>query len=182
MAELRGRADWAGPAERSRAAALSAWRAWEVHPHDGAIVLSSPFRSVDWPPGEPLHARCLAARLPGTSRVHAHGAPDPDCRCGIYGASLASLRGFVRSELARRRTITIIGRVLLWGGVVQSENGWRASYAYPERLLVSTLGRQPYVVAEGLAAYGVPVDILDARQTYETINPATHVRLVRDRR
>jgi hypothetical protein len=51
-----------------------------------------------------------------------------------------------------------LGRVSLWGSVIECERGWRASYAYPAALYVATrsVARRPRLtprkVADGLAA------------------------------
>jgi hypothetical protein len=60
----------------------------------------------------------------------------------------------------------VIGRVSLWGSIVECEDGWRASHAYPERLYVplrseSDNGRDARAIAHELTAYGVPVELLD---------------------
>src|SRR5204862_488512 len=46
----------------------------------------------------------------------------------------------------------ILGEVVLWGHVVETEAGWRASHAYPARLYVPDAE-----IAAALAAYSVPV-------------------------
>jgi hypothetical protein len=65
----------------------------------------------------------------------------------------------------------VIGRVSLWGRVVECERGWRAACAYPARLYLP-LGRHgrlsflsgPAADAERLALalriYGVPVELV----------------------
>jgi hypothetical protein len=61
-----------------------------------------------------------------------------------------------------------VGRVSLWGVVIECERGWRAAYAYPARLYVPTrsVARRPRLssreLAEGLAGYGVSVTVTDA--------------------
>jgi hypothetical protein len=35
---------------------------------------------------------------------------------------------------------TVLGRVLLWGSVVECDHGWRAEYAYPAALYLSARG------------------------------------------
>jgi hypothetical protein len=60
-----------------------------------------------------------------------------------------------------------VGRVALWGTVVEYEAGWRASMAYPERLYLPAwrASGAPLAnveeVAMGLADYRVPVEIVD---------------------
>jgi hypothetical protein len=77
----------------------------------------------------------------------------------------------VRGRSAQRNTVgAVIGQVLLWGCVVESEHGWRASHAYPARLFVP-LGRRGRLaflsrraadsarVAHALHAYRLPVEL-----------------------
>jgi hypothetical protein len=66
----------------------------------------------------------------------------------------------------------VIGRVALWGDVVESESGWRASVGYPSQLFVPipmenarrSLRRRAVVdeVAVALELYGVPVELVAA--------------------
>lgn len=61
----------------------------------------------------------------------------------------------------------VIGRVSLWGSVVECEHGWRASHAYPERLYVPSLHEERETacdaseIARDLTTYGVPVEPLE---------------------
>jgi hypothetical protein len=61
----------------------------------------------------------------------------------------------------------VLGLVSLWGKVVECEQGYRASHAYPLRIYVpdDALGPRwagPDQIAEQLAsAYGVETDVLD---------------------
>jgi hypothetical protein len=69
----------------------------------------------------------------------------------------------------------VLGRVALWGTVVECERGWRASRAYPAHLYVPSPRRPALFVLTGLrrpalpaeeialelAAYGVPVEIVE---------------------
>jgi len=48
-------------------------------------------------------------------------------------------------------------------------NGRRASHAYPLALSVSTLSRRAYDIAAALEAYGVPVEVLDAGETFSAL-------------
>jgi hypothetical protein len=59
----------------------------------------------------------------------------------------------------------VIGRVALWGSVVDGGLGWRASRAYPTHIYVPSRrenGREVHVrmIARGLADYGVPVEVV----------------------
>lgn len=64
-----------------------------------------------------------------------HTAPEESCSCGVYASD---------SPLAAASFITgpeqpVIGRVSLWGTVVECEHGWRAACAYPAALYVPAL-------------------------------------------
>jgi hypothetical protein len=59
----------------------------------------------------------------------------------------------------------VLGLVALWGTVVESERGLRASHAYPRMLFVPGTGNGTgtvtgtgAAVAAGLARYGVPIE------------------------
>jgi hypothetical protein len=64
----------------------------------------------------------------------------------------------------------VIGRVALWGTVVEGQLGWRASRAYPIELFVpapavvrSGFRRRAYVdeILRALEEYRVPVDVVE---------------------
>ena len=83
-----------------------------------------------------------------------HPAPAPDCSCGIYA--------FKRREdadlLAREKAghdLLVLGRVSLWGHVVESERGYRGEFAYPYDLEV--LGGSEPAVRELRSRYAVDV-------------------------
>lgn len=105
----------------------------------------------EWNGRERLEARC-EVRDADDERL-THEAPDPGCRCGIYGfkqvewvdeALLELLAGKLAqySKGTRRgprfdpakETWIAVGSVFLWGKVIEGTWGYRAQYAYPEAL------------------------------------------------
>ena len=114
-------ADRALPVE-SAAEAVVAWRAWALTGRpDGTELRLRPVagRSRPWPAGRPAQAVCRFVRL--------HRAPHPSCTCGLHGT-------FGLDLLRRTRTPTVLGRVALWGKVIEHEHGYRAEFGYPQRL------------------------------------------------
>jgi hypothetical protein len=108
-----------------------------------------------------------------------HEAPAYDCCCGIHAlATPERAAAYLRSEGDKGAPAVqrVLGAVSLWGRVVEATNGWRASVAYPHRIIVPT-GRlqrvvaaalwpyrpSPGAVAEALEAYGVPVELSESR-------------------
>jgi hypothetical protein len=110
--------------ERSeRLEPLEGWRAWRlVRRPDGRLGLGSLFSPKErW-------AERRAARAVCAVEASFHAAPAVDCRCGYYAyADPARLAG------ASRRS-AVIGSVAMWGSVVGHDFGYRAEYAYPQRL------------------------------------------------
>jgi hypothetical protein len=153
---------------------LEAWRVWRVGMHEGRLALHSAYANAPWEPGVPLSATCArphrSVRRPWRMEQSHHHAPDLGCSCGIYGArSFAAARWFLESQSSVRPADRVIGRVALWGDVVVSQWGWRASVAYPLELFVPAsmpLGHWPRSWSEleetldALEAYRVPVDVL----------------------
>ena len=156
------------------------WRVWDVVELDGRLRLCSlTFWSV-WLPGRPVLAACRRPLVDRRAGIPDHDAPAASCTCGIYASTSAhGAVEFSRRFVRRRDTVhRVIGRVALWGTVVECESGWRASHAYPESLIVRAptargflAGRlsrhQPVRPAEeiavALAEYGTPVEIVAAR-------------------
>ena len=74
----------------------------------------------------------LSAPLEKAERQEpAHGGviPGEGCKCGIYAAN--------ETAVALKYSKDVLGRVSLWGHVVEHEQGWRAQYAYPDELYVA---------------------------------------------
>jgi hypothetical protein len=123
--------------------ALLAWRAWSLTGRrDGTDLLLRPVagRSRPWKPLEPAHAACKHARL--------HGAPNVDCSCGLHATHDLEI-------LRHTRTPAVVGRVALWGRVIEHELGYRAEFAYPQLVTLvcrfcfwqwGTLGPRPPIV------------------------------------
>jgi len=121
---------------------LVAYRAWQWDAHGLRSLNGEP-----WIAGRPLAAACRTARV--ARRVDrakvmrgVHAAPQMDCTCGIYAAkNLDHLRqtGYERYG--------ICGEVYLWGSLVECEFGWRAQFAYPKALYLSS-NTLPVTLAE----------------------------------
>jgi hypothetical protein len=153
---------------------VEAWRVWRVVMRDHRVVLQSLFAGAIWEPATPLVASCTAGHrsrwAPWRKRANDHAAPDLDCRCGVYGVrSVAAARSYLETPPLLCRDDRVIGRVALWGDVVEGPSGWRASHAYPVELYVpspvvavSGLRRRAYVdeILLALEAYRVPVDVV----------------------
>ena len=152
---------------------VEAWRVWRVARREGHVVLQSLFAGVVWEPAVPLVASCTGGHrsrwAPWRKTPNDHAAPELDCLCGIYGVrSVAAARSYLERPALLSRDDRVIGRVALWGTVVEGPAGWRASHAYPIELFVPV----PVVVHSGprrradveeivlaLEEYNVPVDL-----------------------
>jgi hypothetical protein len=125
------------------------WKIWRVDQSDDRTRLRSVLYGSLWPPGRPAVADCkklYRAR---------HEAPDALCECGIHAArSLEDWRHYLSVGNDR-----VFGRALLWGLRLEGELGWRAAAAYPLELYVAATLDDAETVAEGLAVYGVPVEL-----------------------
>src|SRR5690349_15672638 len=113
---------------------VEAWRVWRVCAHEGRVALHSAFADAPWEPGVPLCATCVkqqrSRRRPWRMERSHHDAPDLGCTCGIYGVrSFAAARWYLESQALLNPADRVIGRVALWGDVIVSEGGWRASHA-----------------------------------------------------
>ena len=103
---------------------ILAWRAWALTGRrDGSDLLLRPVagRSRPWKPLEAAEAACKHARM--------HQAPHVDCSCGLHGTHEVEI-------LRRTRTPAVLGRVALWGRVVEHDLGYRAQFGYPQRLAI----------------------------------------------
>ena len=154
---------------------LEAWRVWRVVEREGELLLASIVKSTVWPVAEPLVARCLGPQpfLEWLQRRPRHEAPSVRCECGIYATALERSGEYLSDSLPLARA-RVLGRVALWGTVLECERGYRASYAYPLELYVAADASDddrlpPAEVARRLAPYRVPVRLVDAeRRTMPT--------------
>lgn len=128
-----------------------------------------------WPADAPLTAGCnrvwtrIRSRLPWRSDA-THDVPVWRCSCGIYAAhepELAAEYLYLYSDVHQPRVVyRAIGLVSMWGIVVEGESGWRASSAFPNRLFLPRSPRSDVeTICEGLADYGVPIEIIDDAET-----------------
>jgi len=102
------------------------WRAWKVV--DGRLY-STVFGTL-WPEQARLEATCgLGGRSSPGGLRGVHEAPYGACECGIYALkSQSRALAIARQVLPPARAA--VGRVSLWGHVVETECGYRAQYAY----------------------------------------------------
>jgi hypothetical protein len=161
--------------------AIRAWRAWIVVLDQRKIRLASGVFQTLWEPRQELSAACRRRHWPfphlGRREPVQHAAPDMSCECGVYGGR--DPRAAIKYLTPRYATSydgvlpwpvigQVIGRVSLWGTVIECGHGWRAAAAYPHDLLVVPVGRDGRAevrhlaenVARELSVYGVPVDVL----------------------
>jgi hypothetical protein len=153
---------------------VEAWRVWRVAMREGRVVLQSLFAGAIWEPEVPLVASCTGGHrsrwAPWRKKPNEHPAPELECRCGIYGVqSVAAARSYLELPPLLCRDDRVIGRVALWGDVVEGPSGWRASHAYPIELFVPApvvahrgLRQRAYVneILFALDAYRVPVGLV----------------------
>lgn len=158
------------------------WRAWLVVGERETFRLRSVVYDTLWLPRRKLVASCLhrawLLRFP-PRRPSEHSPPFARCHCGIYAAREIEKAASYLDVLGRSEKLAVhrvIGRVSLWGEVLECEQGWRGSRAYPAAIYVPTKGR-PYrlrvraaeEIALALTDYGVPVELLDCGTPEEAV-------------
>lgn len=135
--------------------------------------LFSVYKSIDWPIGEHLEAKCIqpasvwagmkganmfvANMRSGTDPVKelpVHDAPYTDCSCGIYALNST----LTDNEVKPWQSSAILGIVLLWGHVLEGERGWRAQYGRIVALLLDSFEPQRARLIQQMAeTYRVPI-------------------------
>jgi len=105
-----------------------------------------------------------------------HAAPESRCTCGVHAMErVRHLGTYVPPAASRLVVQRAVGRVALWGDVIEGSRGWRAARAYPAEIWIphADLRRQPVAeleeIAVELADYGVPVHICDGMTAREVI-------------
>jgi hypothetical protein len=132
---------------------VTGWRAWVVTETAAGLKLGSVLHDVVWPHDRALVAECRRDDDPFATALPPHPVPGADCNCGFHAArDPVDALSYARGRDEANTICRILGEVRLWGHVLETEGGWRASHAYPARLYVA----EP-ALAAALAAYGVPV-------------------------
>jgi hypothetical protein len=162
------------------------WRLWSIDADGGRARLASHVSPAVWQPGRELVAACDArrreVRRPWRLRPTGHAAPAPGCTCGVHAmGQIGSLGTYLPARdrpYAWMRPLVrqAIGRVALWGEVVEGARGWRASRAYPAELWLPQLDIDGHGIADvsaialDLADYGVPVNVCDGLTARDVVN------------
>ena len=138
----------------------------------GALRLCSIVCPTRWPPRQELVASCRSSEYRLKPELPAkHRAPEAACRCGIYACeSAAGATPFLScSRTPERQTLgLVLGRLSLWGKVVECQRGWRGERAHPACIYVPLLSAQgrfllacspgAETVALALGSDGVPIE------------------------
>jgi len=115
---------------------LIAWRKWNLSNGDLLSMNGEP-----WLYREPFTAMCAAKKTKETKKAHGELVPSGVCSCGVYAGKTMHLLGGAGYGISLAEGIPpgeAWGSVKLWGRVVAHERGYRAQYAYPDRLFVGT--------------------------------------------
>lgn len=130
------------------------WRIWRVvGDRLHAVVWGTP-----WEPRARFEAVCRAEpslfwadeRFPA-----AHASPGRECDCGVYAfADRADAELLAREKVDG--DVIALGRVSLWGRVLEGDRGWRGRYAYPYDLIL--LGGTEELARRLRALYAVDVE------------------------
>jgi hypothetical protein len=121
------------------------WRAWLVVETRDGLRLSSVLYPTLWAPRDEEVAVCRPVDPRADDLGHQaaapppHAAPHPHCGCGIYASKKPELvMPYVHSHAgaSAKSLIRVMGKVSLWGTVIETEHGYRASHAYPVRLYI----------------------------------------------
>lgn len=116
------------------------WRAWTLHStrhwdrttvpaqkRKPVYTIRSVYNDCSWTSGKPCEASCRS--------YSKHATPSRDCNCGL--SAFHQVADLVRlSPPSTGPQISVIGKVVAWGRVIQHERGWRASHVYPISLAV----------------------------------------------
>lgn len=141
------------------------WRVWHVAPGPEGPRLLSWSRPSSWPAGERMQAACRTA-------FGRHQPPRRGHRCGVYALRRRDDAEGLLRDLFRLappgsgRRATAIGRVSLWGRLIENVDGWRAEYAYPYD--VTLFGATEELSRELAARYAIDVRLANAQNSGPT--------------
>lgn len=144
------------------------WRVWQVVGVHGKKRLASQHVTPSawrdrssvgrfvWTPGKALRAVCeVPKHRHATCSCPIEPAPAASCSCGFYVArSLDLLPEDYLRKRKRWEDPYVVGRVALWGKVIEHEDGWRGEYAYPQAIYLEPEDAE---LRADLEVYGVPI-------------------------
>lgn len=127
---------------------ITAWRAWGVTNNAGEWRLKALGKNHIWEPKKRLEATCEASKQ--------HPAPQKECTCGVW--SFKTLDVLIPALNAY--TVKVFGNVSLWGRIIETENGFRAQFAYPKELwlLDDAMEELGFI-------YGVPIRTIEKEKS-----------------
>lgn len=134
---------------------IEPFKAWKGLRADSEGRLFSPMTTTPWPEGEALVATCERKR---------HTPPVTSCGCGIYAVkTFEDLHdaGYNWSywSISDDEKVWVIAKVKLWGRIRPGRIGYRAQFAYPEKVYVPGSKLPLGVLIK--RRYGVSVGIID---------------------
>lgn len=88
---------------------ITGWRYWRVHEDTG--LLTSVSFGAEWSPGVPMS-----------------GDPEPGNGSGVYAMKS---RDLLDGSYDERGRFMVMGKVALWGKIIEHAKGYRAQYGYP---------------------------------------------------
>ena len=146
---------------RESSRVVTGWRAWVVTESPAGLRLGSVLHDLAWAPGRAALAECRRDDDPFALPISPHPVPGADCNCGFHAArDPADALSYARGRDEASTVCRILGEVRLWGHVIETEGGWRASHAYPARLYVGDAE-----LGAAFCAYGVPVCVSPSSPT-----------------
>ena len=104
---------------------VMAWRTWRVWLSSEGLSLHSVAAAPnlgEWQPLRPMEARC-GYREMRPPACECDSCPSGDNKCGIYA--------YREAPSTVTHAMGIVGRVAMWGTVIEHQTGYRSQYAYP---------------------------------------------------
>ncbi|MCY4625350.1 MAG: hypothetical protein OXC99_10185 [Chloroflexi bacterium] len=114
----------ASPIE-TRLGYVTAWRTWRVWSSPDSLSLHSVAAAPslgEWQPLQPMEARC-GYREMRPPACQCESCPGDGNHCGIYA--------YREAPSAVTHAMGVVGRVALWGTVIEHATGYRGQFAYP---------------------------------------------------
>lgn len=117
------------------------YRVWAMNEHTGrleAIGIGRKFSNIGWPTWQEIEQCRGLAKAECNRYSHLKNKrrpiPDENCSCGYHATKTIPDYGDLAHLAANNDDNYVLGKIAMWGRIIEHDEGYRAEFAYPQVL------------------------------------------------